>query len=149
MLRSKPILRCFTFIFCVLSCVFILACAPSDDVKPEIKGAFTNAMPPGQSNAAVYMIIDNPTDKDLVVNYISTPASEAVEIHRVIYENGMMNMRPVSHLKIPRFSKLVFEPGGYHFMLIGVHERLEKGQSFELNVEFEGGVKLSHVVAVK
>ena len=117
--------------------------------KASISEAFVKAMAPGQTSAAVYFLINNPTEHDLVVNHVTTPVAAAVEVHRVIYDNGMMKMRAINHLKIPRKSKLVFEPGGYHLMLIGVDERLKKGRDFDITIEFEGGVKLSATVKVK
>lgn len=141
----KNICKVFNCLVVLLLCVHYASAAPA----ASISDAFVKRMPPGQTTAAVYLLLNNPTNNDLVVNHIDTPIAEAVEVHRVIYENGMMKMRAINHLRVPRKSKLVFEPGGYHLMLMGVDEHLKKGRGFPITLEFEGGLKLTAKVVVK
>lgn len=97
------------------------------------------ASAPGQSRAAVYLVLHNPTATDAIITHISTPASGAAEVHRHTYEDGMMKMRQVSHARIPARGKLTFAPGGYHVMLLDLAQPLVAGGSLRLTIEFGNG----------
>lgn len=151
-----------SYILVVIGLTLLVGCSQSDDtvkvveehkteqVKEKAKGddarqlvvdyAFVKALPPGQTRAAVYLLLKNKSKTTHTLNYVHTPIAENVEVHRTIYEDGVMRMRQVKHLSINPNEKLVFEPGGYHLMLFGVSEELTVGQTFPLTMEFQGEV---------
>lgn len=49
---------------------------------------------------------------------------------------GMMMMREVDGVALPAGERVVFEPGGYHLMLIGLAAPLEVGTTFDIELEF-------------
>lgn len=49
---------------------------------------------------------------------------------------GMMTMREVASVMLPAGDSVVFEPGGYHLMFIGLTEPLEVGTTFDVELEF-------------
>lgn len=104
---------------------------------------------PGQATAAVYLALSNNGTDTLVINHISAPVAEHIEVHRNLYEDGMMKMRPVNHLMINPGSRLLFTPGGYHLMVFGMANPLKSGDSFPITIEFEGGKSVTAAVAVK
>ena len=133
-----------------LATVILVACSRNEQAPVvTVKEAVMNQLAPGQSVGAVYMRIANSTDKDIVLNYVHAPIASSIEVHRTIYEEGMMQMRPVNHVRVEAGKSLSFEPGGYHLMLFGVENQPEVGQTFELTVEFEGGLKVTAPVLVK
>ncbi len=131
--------------------VLLSACAPDAGVSKGVTlaDAVMPAMPPGQTVATIYFRLENNTSQALVVNHLQAPISDHIEVHRNFYEDGMMKMREVSHLRIAAGSKLLFEPGGYHLMVFGIAEPLNSGDQFPLTIEFEGGVSTETVVEVK
>lgn len=117
--------------------------------KVSISGAFIKELPPGKSTAAMYLLMKNISDTTQSLNYVHSPVAENIEVHRVIYQEGMMKMRQVKHLHINPGQKLIFEPGGYHLMLFGISDKLEVGSTFPVTLEFEGGVTSVVDVLVK
>ncbi|VUD40347.1 hypothetical protein TDB9533_00133 [Thalassocella blandensis] len=114
-----------------------------------ISGAFIKQLPPGKTMAAVYLSMKNNSDKTQTLNYVHSPIAENIEVHRVIYNQGMMKMRHVKHFHINPGQNLVFEPGGYHLMIFGISESLEVGSTFPLTLEFEGNETHTIDVLVK
>ncbi|MFT5082969.1 MAG: copper(I)-binding protein [Lentisphaeria bacterium] len=112
-----------------------------------VENAFIKKMPPGQSAAAVYLTLQNTTGRPQELGYVYSPIAEHVALHRNFYEQGKMVMRPVKHLTVDPYEKLVFDPGGYHLMVFGLYNDLAVGESFELIMEFRSGeVKTVQVV---
>ena len=114
-----------------------------------IDNAYMKQMPPGQHVGAVYLRIINNSKEDLILNYVHSPVAAEVEVHRNFYEEGMMQMRPVKHVRVPAGDSLRFEPGGYHLMFMGVESQFEVEDSFDLVLEFEGGKAVPTRVTVK
>lgn len=133
-----------------LVCFFIFLLFACEKKSPlEIEQFHINALPPGQTSAAAYMILRNNTKETLVLNYVHSPVASEVEVHRVIYDQGMMQMRKVNHLQIEPGASLHFEPGGYHLMLTGIENVPPVGDSFTVTFEFEAGYTLSAQAEVR
>jgi len=70
----------------------------------------------------------------------SSSVANAVELHEHINDNGVMRMREVEDGFLIRPNEsMVMKPGGYHIMLIGLHERLKANTSIDLSLKFESG----------
>ena len=123
-----------------------------NDIKTSrltIVDATMKVLPPGQQVGAVYLKIQNPLPKTHILNYVHSDMAENIEVHRHIYDNGMMQMRQVQHLMVDAQSELLFKPGGYHLMLFGIHKRLAVGDRFSVWFEFNGQSPIEVVVNVK
>jgi copper(I)-binding protein len=59
-----------------------------------------------------------------------------------------MRMREVDSVDLPAGKKIVFEPGGYHIMLLGLKKKLVEGERFPLTLEFEKAGKITVDIAV-
>ena len=126
----------------------IMGCSSSKK-DLAVLDVYTAELPPGKSVAAIYLKIQNPSQNQYVLNYIHSPIFDHIELHRNIYEKGMMKMRPVSHLTVKAKSEVIFEPGGYHLMAMGADKQLKNGDSFDITLEFEGGKTIQVKVAVR
>jgi len=71
---------------------------------------------PGKDIAAGYFEITNYGEADRLVS-VTSPISEAVEIHTHIEDNGVMKMRRVSGVDLAKGETLAFKPGSYHLMM--------------------------------
>ena len=103
----------------------------------HIQSPWSRELPPTSPNGAVYLTLTNPgTQPDKLLS-ASTDVAELVEIHSHILEDGMMKMRRVESVDLPPHKAVLFTPGGYHFMLIGLKRPLEADDRFQLLLEFE------------
>ena len=85
----------------------------------------------------VYMTIENGTDEDDRLLSVSTDVARVAEIHETTTDGDVMRMRMLEALEIPAGETVELEPAGHHIMLIGLHDDLVEGDSFELELEFE------------
>ena len=106
---------------------------------PHVEGAYIRAMPPGQKVTGSFMVLRNPTDKNIALVRAESDVAKNVELHEHIHENGMMKMRPVKQIDIKANSKTDLKPGGYHVMLIGLKRELNLGEKVAMTLHFSDG----------
>ena len=80
-----------------------------------------------------------------------TANADKAELHQHIMENGIAKMRPVDSVAIAPGTPVVFQPGGYHVMIMGLKGPLNEGDSFPLTLTFEkaGDVTVNVMVMKK
>ena len=89
-------------------------------------------------NSAAYGEIQSNTNDRLV--QVSSSVASVVELHEHIHDNGIMRMREVEGgLALTAKQSMIMKPGGYHIMLISLHEPLKAGETMDLSLKFESG----------
>jgi len=124
-----------------LTVAFFLTYAHAGDLSKDIfiSNAWVQAMPPSQTNTAVYMVITNNSPKEAVIVSASSDIAGATEIHQMSEMNGMMNMAMAADLHIPAQGKLTLQPGGFHIMLIDLKKPINKGDTVPVTLHFQDG----------
>ena len=98
---------------------------------------------------ASYMTIANSGAADKLIK-ASTDLAQAAELHTVMNNNGVMEMRPVEGgVEIPANGAVQFKPGGYHVMLIGLTKQLNVGDTVNLKLQFEKAGEVNVVAQVR
>lgn len=140
LLRSCFVLFCWVF-----SCVKLGAI---DKETIHIKNIFSReTMGP---NGAVFMKIQNTSDKDIALKGATSEIASRVELHTHLEEDGIMKMRPVEKMVIPADSFLQLKPGALHLMLMGLKSPpLKEGDQFTMRLIFDNGLTLKVNVPVK
>ncbi len=133
---------------CLLAAALLSGCGPriSGAIEISIRNPHAAATPPGVPVAAAYMeILSGETD---ALMGASTPIAERVEIHESRQQNGTATMRPVPKVELRAGNRIALEPGGLHFMLLGLKEPLVAGTQFPFTLHFEraGGIQIEVVV---
>lgn len=123
-------------LICICACVLLVGCGRSEPTEPiEIADAWAPALPPNATTGAAYMrIIAHKPDR--LVGASSLDA-HSVELHRTSVEDGVAAMRPVDSVSLDAGEALTLEPGGAHFMLVGMVSPLEAGKTIQLELHFE------------
>lgn len=139
----------------VLATVLMSACQRSGEVpvgetplagSPTIEEAWAPATPPSATVAAAYMKI-LARQKDVLVA-AHTAVAMKVEMHATTEDGGMMKMRPLQNVELAPDQLFAFEPGGAHFMLIGLHAPLEPGSRFPMTLRFQNAGEIAVEVSV-
>lgn len=113
-----------------------------------VEHASAPATPPGAPTAVVYLDIQANSKRQLVGG--ESPLSQAVELHQMGEEDGMMTMRKVEGLDISADEPLRLQPGQpYHIMLIGLEAPLTAGSELPLTLSFSGGASIDLEVPVQ
>ncbi|WP_339846317.1 copper chaperone PCu(A)C [uncultured Halopseudomonas sp.] len=103
----------------------------------HIAHSWARPLPPVVPSGAAYLHIENRgTTADTLVA-ASSPIADKVEVHEHVHVDGLMKMQEVEQLSIEPGADVVFEPGGYHFMMFGLKQPLEDGGRFPLTLVFE------------
>ena len=102
-------------------------------------------------NTAVYMNISNLSDKDIVLDKITSSENIAstIELHKTVTENGISQMVHIDKLILPAKQQVVLAPKGLHIMLMGLKHKLTKDMPVTLVLHFADGSKMDLIANVK
>jgi len=112
----------------------------NENTRPllSLRSGLMKELPPGQNIGAIYLQIENSSDKTAVLTYVHSDIAEKIEVHRHIYNDGMMQMRNVPHLSLDPKTTLNFKPGEHHLMIFGLSPVPKAGDNFDVVFEFAG-----------
>jgi hypothetical protein len=92
-----------------------------------------------QAVSAAYMVlVNNSANADAIVKAESDVA-KTVELHNVIMENNVMQMRQVEAIEVPANGQVELKPGGFHVMLIGLTRDLKEGEEVVIKLTTRSG----------
>ena len=104
-------------------------------------------VPVHRRTAAVYLEMENSTDRLIELTGLSSDISESVEIHETLEEEGMIRMQPLNSLRIGP-GELKMKPGGLHIMLKDLHSMPAAGDEIGLTLHFRNEPDLQIQVRV-
>lgn len=124
------------------------AMARPDPEEVVITDAWARATAPGQPVAAAYANLKAGAKLELVG--IETPAAGRGEIHEMSMEGGVMRMRALPKLALPKGKLVKLAPGGIHIMLFRLVKPLAAGESVPMTFVFQraGGQQTRQTVDV-
>lgn len=102
------------------------------DVK--IDNAWVRATAPGQKVAGAFMEITADQDMELVAG--TSPRAAHFELHFMRMDGGVMEMRKLESIKLPKGKTVSLEPGGLHAMLIGLTSQIVAGEKVPVTLTF-------------
>lgn len=101
------------------------------------------------STGAFYFTVTNSGDEPDRLVKIESDIAQAIEIHEVKMDGGVMTMSPQHDgVEIPANGELVLEPSGYHVMLIGINKSLLDGEEFTATLFFENAGEVEVIVPI-
>jgi len=104
-----------------------------------IHGSYTFETYDGQENIAVYMSLFNTSDKDIQIDSFSSDLSSRIEMHDIKFTNDIAKMVMIKEVVVKGKSELYLQPGGKHLMFFGIKEKLNDGDSFDIQVNLKNG----------
>lgn len=131
----------------VLALLSTFAFAGNDSVR--VQDPWIREAPPVAKVLAAYMKIENVGDDAQVLKGVSSPEFEHVMLHGSRIEDGVAEMFHLDQVEIQPGETAVFEPGGNHFMLMGLKRPLRDGDNAVLNLDFGDGGTVSISVSVR
>lgn len=117
----------------------------ADTVKVE--NAWARATAPGQQVAGGFMNLTADADMTLVGG--NSPVSKAFELHSMRMENGVMEMRQMKEIALPKGKTVSLEPGGLHIMFIGLKGQIKPGQKVPMTLNVRGADGKEQQLAVE
>ncbi len=129
----------------LLVTLFLVASQAMSEVV--VSNAWVRLLPPGVSTTAGYMRVLSEEDDRLVG--ASSPEAAMVEIHESSMHDGVMQMSEVPRVPVPAGESVIFEPGGYHLMVMGLQRPLAAGRPFPLVLHFERAGRIETMAEVR
>jgi copper(I)-binding protein/cytochrome oxidase Cu insertion factor (SCO1/SenC/PrrC family) len=108
-----------------------------------VMNAWIREAPPRAKVNGGYLTLVNVGGEDVTLVGVQSGAYEAVEIHEMGQEDGMMAMQRLETLTVPGGGQVKLAPGGKHLMLIGPRSPLKAGDTVELELLFNSGLHQS------
>ena len=78
--------------------------------------------------------MDLVADTDLTLVSATSTASKSVELHTMAMDKGVMIMRQVKKISLPKGKTVNLQPGGLHIMLIGLNAPLQADQKTQVTL---------------
>ncbi len=110
----------------------LVAC--SQPRQPHIVKAWIPAAPASAPVLAGYLTIRNPGPASWLLEAVESSAFEVIELHEILHEQGMMQMREITQLTIPPDSRIELRPGDRHLMLRRPTRPLPPGDTVDLQL---------------
>lgn len=110
---------------------------------------WSRALPPTAQSGAAFLTLHNMgTASDRLIA-LESPVAKTTELHTHLHQDGLMKMVRLDDLTLEAGESLLFEPGSYHVMLIGLTKPLVEGEQFPVYLTFEKAGKIEVLVDVK
>ena len=113
-------------------------------IDPRIR-----ALPPGQKVTAMYMQLQNISNKDHDLVRVESDISPMIELHTHTNNDGVMRMGKVESIPVPAKSTAEAKPGSYHVMIMGLSRDLKLGEKIDFNLVFKDGSNIPVSAEVK
>ena len=115
------------------------ASLPAWAANISVTDAWARATVPGQKVSGAYMQIQSDADARLLS--VSSPAVPRVEVHEMKMDGGVMRMRELKAVDLPKGKTVLLEPGGFHLMLMNLKNPIAAGDIIPLTLVVESGGK--------
>ena len=132
--------------YIVVSALILVGC------QPQQKVVISNAFMPTSgslSEGLIYLSLENKHKTKLELIYVQSEIADNIEIFRTYYEDGVKNKKILSHIAISAGEKVHFRPGGYGLAVSGLVKKLESGDTFDVQFEFDNQVRKVTRVTVR
>lgn len=141
------------------SLVVLAACGGSDDPTESessadettltITDAWVRSADEGMT--AAFGELSNNSDRDIAIVSAQTSTATAVELHETVEdESGQMAMREIDGgFVIAAGDSRNLEPGGDHFMLMGITEPLTAGEEIDIRVTLDDESTVEFTASVR
>lgn len=119
--------------------------ALADSVK--VDHPWVRATAPGQQVAGAFM--DLTADADMTLVGAQSEAAKTVELHTMSMDNGVMVMRKVEDIALPKNKTVSLKPGGLHVMLIGLNGQIKEGDKTAITLVVKAADGKEQKIAVE
>ena len=125
----------------VINCiaVYVAAMATALPCELEVNDPWVREAPPTASVLGGYMVLSNTGGGDCVVVGVRAAEFERAMFHRTEEEDGATRMTHQEEVTVPAREQLVFEPGGFHVMLMQPAQPLKEGDLVQVTLVLDSG----------
>lgn len=124
-------------IYCLALHVVAMATALACELK--VDDPWVREAPPTASVLAGYMVLSNNSVDDCVLVGVGAAEFKSAMFHRTEEEGGVSRMTHQEDVTVPARQQVVFEPGGFHIMLMQPAQPLKEGDLVQVTLVLDSG----------
>jgi copper(I)-binding protein len=94
------------------------------------------------TNGVGYMVLVNKGRSADILEKVESPIAARVEMHLGSMAGGVMSMKKEDRVSVPAGGQVIFGPGAYHLMFIGLTRTLNAGDQAPATLVFASGAKV-------
>jgi len=148
-MRARPSIQSLLVVVAVVLAACSSGAGSSSATAPLITEPWARAAPAGGQSAAYFTITNTSDQADSLVS-ASSKVAGMVQVHETTVDgSGVAEMHQVPKVDIPAGEGVVFKPGSYHVMMMGLTQDLVVGQTVELDLVFERAGHVTVMAAVR
>jgi copper(I)-binding protein len=102
----------------------------------------------GKNGAAYVTVINHGKSVDNLIG-VEASVAKRVQLHTHKNDGGIMRMRHIKSIPVPAEGSVNLKPGGHHIMMMGLTQKLKKGEEFPLTLVFKKAGKVTVTVKIK
>jgi copper(I)-binding protein len=114
-----------------------------------VSEAYARATPPNAPTSAIFLTMSNTSEQEVSLVSASTPAAGRVELHTMLMDGDVMQMRQVEQIEVASGKVVELKPGGLHLMLFDLQTQFAEGEELALKLVFSDGSQQQLTVPVK
>ncbi len=129
--------------FALAMTLALLAAPAVQAARPalQVTGAWSRPAVAGTTGVGYMTLANHGATADALVS-IASPLAARVEMHASSMTGGVMSMEREDKVAVPAGGQVVFGPGAYHVMLIGLKSTLKPGDQAPATLTFASGAHL-------
>jgi|TARA_B100000315_G_scaffold82130_1_gene75289 hypothetical protein len=131
----------------VFTLVMLSGCS-REAVSIEFVNARVRTPLPGQDKSVGYARLHNHTSEAVTLVAAHSEGVRAIEFHTTIYDGDVVRMQRLKDISIPAGGEAVFEPGGAHLMLFGMHADFSEKRDLRVTFTTADGRGYGHAFTV-
>ena len=124
-------------LFLVILGLSWLSSATATETSISVHDAMVRAAPPNAPALAAFMLLRNPSDKEIKLLSVSATGYQRIELHRTVHEDNMMKMVKQAFIPIPAKGETLLQAGSWHMMLLKPEKVPAIGDEVALTLHFD------------
>ncbi len=113
----------------------------------EVRDAWAPPSLKGSSTGVAYLTLYSASEDDALIS-VSSTNDFIVELHTHLHEDGIMRMRKLEEIALPKGEEVVLKPRGLHLMLYKLKTPLKEGTRIPLTLQFRHSPPVSTMVPI-
>jgi periplasmic copper chaperone A len=140
--------RLLPILLALLIAVPLAARGLAGEATISVEKAWARATPSAAATGVVYLsLADTGPAADRLIG-VATPVAAHADMHVMVMEGNVMQMRPVDAVDVKPGERIQFKPSGLHIMLTDMKQPLTRGERFPVTLDFEKAGKVDVEVLV-
>lgn len=133
----------------LLAATFSFSHSHSDHQGVSIDHPWARSSAPGAPSAGFMMVSNKGESVDVLLS-VAGDFAKKLEVHQTKQVDGVMKMiHQQDGVEIPAGGQVMFKPGGYHLMFMGLDKNFEVGETYKVTLTFKHAGEIEVMLPVK